>query len=435
MIKQLLNLTNAGLLVIVAGLVVAGLTFNFAQRNGEFLEDGLTRHGRVISLHQADSADADSVRVQANLASSDNETLMSIVEVQIPPEIFEETEVGDRITLLLLPRDPPSVRLKTKTEEASFGTGYLLAIAFGILGLVLIWLDRHEFKPRQSRPARAGRLPRGPALSDSLRKITVKSTILYDGPFEFSYAEEKTRIDLADGTSLRINQYRPLADIALAVPGKDLLEILRTAKSNWDLPAGADGKTALARLVKDREITEADQFFINRDHLGILSRDEVNNGRWYSWVRGVWQLSSAGRMLAGLLSENPAFVRKTVDEVLYHKDLPLVASLAPHLATIRKSPSGTPADKRALALATELIEGLREKKCSCQTYTSHQDFSPEVLLEKKKMKKQISGNKDEPSPAHDLACTHCQRVYSVTAKVRAGQTQFQWAEITSSEAQ
>ena len=439
MIKRLLNSTNSGLLVIIAGLLVAGLTYRLSNRNDEFLEEGLLRQGRVISLHQTgthpDSGIKDSVRVQANLANSDDKTLISIIEVEIPPEIFAKTEVGSQIPLLLLPGDPPSVRLKTKTEEASFGTGYLLAVALGILGLVLIWLDRHKFKPRALRPVRpkhTAHLPRGPALPNFLQKITVKSTVLYDGPFEFSYAEEKTRIDLANGTSLRINQYRPLADIALAVPEEDLDEILRSAKSDWELPAGADGKTTLAHLVKVREITEADQFFINRDHLGVLSRDENDNGRWYSWVRGVWRLSSTGRILAGLLSANPAFVRKAADEILYHENLSLVTALAPHLPTIRKSPSGTPQDKRALALAIELVEGLRDKKCPCQIYTGHQDFPPEILLEKKKMKKKTSGGKNDSSTAHDFTCFSCDRTYSVTAKVRAGQPQFQWEKIARS---
>jgi len=429
-IKQLLNLTNAGLLVIVAGLVVAGLTVNLSKRNDEFLKEGLTRPGRVISLHEADpdSKTNASVKVRANLASSEEETLISIVEVEIPAETFHETEVGSQISLLVLPGDPPSVRLKTKTEGATFGTGYLLATAISILGLVLIGLDRWNLKPRAPRSARDGRLPRGPALSDSLQKIAVKSTVLYDGPFEFSYAEEKTRIDLSDGTSLRINQYRPLADLASAVPKKDLLEILRTAKSNWNIPSDTDAKTTLARLVKEREITDADQFFINRDHLSILSRDEVDNGRWYSWVRGVWQLSSAGRMLTGLLSVNPALVRKTADKVLYHEDLALVSSLAPHLAPMRKSPSGTPDDKRALALATELIEGLQNEKCPCQIYTAHTGFSPELLFEKKKMKKKTSDGRNDPRATHGFACTRCERMYSVTTKVRNGQPHFHWAE-------
>ena len=43
MTKRLLNLTTVGLLVIVAGGVVAGFTFNFTKRNNEFLEKGLSR--------------------------------------------------------------------------------------------------------------------------------------------------------------------------------------------------------------------------------------------------------------------------------------------------------------------------------------------------------------------------------------------------------
>lgn len=360
MIKRLLTLTSAGLLVIVAGLVIAGLTLNFTNLNDEFLEKGIPRQGRVISIQ--DSEIQNTIQVRANLANSGNETLISIVKIEVPSDFFAETEVGSQIPLLILPGDPPSVRLKTDTDRATYNDGYLLGAALGVLGLVLIWLDRYDLISRQTWRARAAQLHRSPMLTDSLQKIAVKSIVLYDGPFEFSYAEEKTRVDLNDGTSLRINQYRPLADIALAAPEQDVLEILRSAKSNWKLPAGADARTTLAHLLKDGEITNADQFFINRDHLGILSRDEVDNGRWSSWVRGVWQLSSTGRILAGLLSANPAFVRKAADEVLHHKDISLISCLAPHLPQIRKSPSGTSDDKRTLALAITLIEDLQDKK-------------------------------------------------------------------------
>ncbi|MCH1421157.1 MAG: hypothetical protein L7W40_12720, partial [Akkermansiaceae bacterium] len=255
--------------------------------------------------------------------------------------------------------NPPSVRLKTQTKETSYEVGYILATTLSILGLVLIWMNRSKNTLRSSWRGRSVPLPRRPVLTNSLQKIAVKSTVLYDGPFEFSYAEEKTRIDLNDGTSLRINQYRPLAEIALEVPEQDVLKILRTAKSDWNLPAGADAKTALTHLLEEGKITNTDQFFINRNHLGILSRDEVDNGHWYSWVRGVWQLSSTGRILAGLLSANPSFVRKAADEVLNHKDTSVVSCLAPHLAQIRRSTPGTPDDKRALARAISLIETLK----------------------------------------------------------------------------
>jgi hypothetical protein len=56
MTKRLLNLNTVGLLVIVAGVVVAGLTFNFTKRNNEFLENGLTRQGRIISFHESSTA-------------------------------------------------------------------------------------------------------------------------------------------------------------------------------------------------------------------------------------------------------------------------------------------------------------------------------------------------------------------------------------------
>ena len=437
MMKRLLNLTSAGLLAIFAGIVVAGLTFTLTKRNNEFLENGLTRQGRIISVHESNTAPDSEVQhtaqIQANLASSEEDTLLSIVEVDIPPDFLAKLEIGSQIPLLVLPGDSPSVRLKTKKKEATFEIGYLFATTLGILGLVLIWHTRNN---RSLDPAWRGRtvpLPRGPVLTASLQKIAVKSTVLYNGPFEFSYAEERTRIDLNDGTSLRINQYRPLAEIALEVPEQDILKILRTAKSDWNLPAGADAKTALTHLLKEGQITNADQFFINRNHLGILSRDEVDNNQWHSWVRGVWQLSSTGRILAGLLSENPAFVRKAADKILYHDDLSLVSSLAPHLPKIRKSPSGTSNDKQALALAIALIEDLHDKKCPCQTYTNHSYFSPKLLLEKKKMKKEKPEGMDKPSTAQKLSCSYCKRIYSVTTKLSSGQQQFHWKLLTGPE--
>lgn len=361
MTKRLFNLTNAGLLAIVAGIIVAGLKFNSTKRDNEFHRNGLTRQGRIISLNESSSPSNSKIQhtaqIQVNLASSKENTLVRIVEVDIPPDFSAKTEVGSKVSLLILPGDRPSIRLKTK--KVNFGINYLIATTLGILGLILIWLSRHN---RGLRPGWRGRtvaLSREPVLTDSLQKIAVKSIILYDGPFEFSYAEEKTRIELNDGTSLRINQYRPLAEIALEVPEQDVLKILRTAKSNWNLPAGANARTALTQLLREGKITNTDQFFINRNHLGILSREEVDNNRWYSWVRGVWQLSSTGRILAGLLSANPAFVRKAADEVLNHKDISVVSCLAPHLPQIRKSTPGTPDDKRTLARAITLIENLQ----------------------------------------------------------------------------
>ena len=435
--KRLLNLTTVGVLVFVAGGIVAGLTFHFTKLNDEFLEKGLSRQGRIISIYESSSAPDTKVRytaqIQADLATSEENTLISIVEVDIPRDFSAELAIGSQIPLLVLPGNPPSVRLKTQTKETSYEVGYILATTLSILGLVLIWMNRSKNTLRSSWRGRSVPLPRRPVLTNSLQKIAVKSTVLYDGPFEFSYAEEKTRIDLNDGTSLRINQYRPLAEIALEVPEQDVLKILRTAKSDWNLPAGADAKAALTHLLKEGKITNADQFFINRNHLGILSRDEVDNGHWHSWVRGVWQLSSTGRILAGLLSANPAFVRKAADKVLYHDDLSLIASLAPHLPKIRKSPSGTPDDKRTLGLAIELIEDLHDKKCPCQTYANHSFFSPKLLLEKKKMKKEKPEGKDDSSTAHKLSCYYCKRVYSVTTEIHSGQQQFHWKQLTGPE--
>ncbi|MGB1888933.1 MAG: DUF3592 domain-containing protein, partial [Akkermansiaceae bacterium] len=263
MTKRLLNLTTVGLLVIVAGGMVAGLTFHFTKLNDESLEQGLSRQGRIISIYESSSAPDTKVRytaqIQADLATSEENTLISIVEVDIPRDFSAELAIGSQIPLLVLPGNPPSVRLKTQTKETSYEVGYILATTLSILGLVLIWMNRSKNDLRSTWRGRTVQLPRGPTLSDSLQKIAVKSTVLYDGPFEFSYAEEKTRIDLNDGTSLRINQYRPLAEIALEVPEQDILKILRTAKSDWNLPAGANAKTALTHLLEEGQITNTDQ--------------------------------------------------------------------------------------------------------------------------------------------------------------------------------
>ncbi|MDA7527193.1 DUF3592 domain-containing protein, partial [Akkermansiaceae bacterium] len=148
MTKRLLNLTTAGLLVIVAGGVVAGFTFNFSKLNNEFLEKGLSRQGRIISVHESSTAPDTKVRhtaqIQANLATSEEDALISIVEVNIPPNFSAELEIGSQIPLLVLPGDPPSVRLKAQTKETSYEVGYILATTLGILGLVLIWINRSK---------------------------------------------------------------------------------------------------------------------------------------------------------------------------------------------------------------------------------------------------------------------------------------------------
>ena len=165
MTKRLLNLNTVGLLVIVAGVVVAGLTFNFTKRNNEFLENGLTRQGRIISFHESSTASDTKVRhtaqIQDNLATSEEDALISIVEVDISPDFSDELEIGSQIPLLVLPGDPPSVRLKTQTKEAIFVVGYILATTLGILGLVLIWINRSKSNLRSSWHGRTVQLSRG----------------------------------------------------------------------------------------------------------------------------------------------------------------------------------------------------------------------------------------------------------------------------------
>lgn len=422
MIKRICNLTTGGLLVIVLGVVVAGLTIWFSSKNARFLEQGITREGRVISQHDPDSGSEHTLRVLANLSIDPDTVLARIVEVKVPARALEDSPVGSQIPLLILPGDPPSVRLKTKTEEASFGTGYLLALALLILGLLLLWLDRRKVRPRASR---------SPGPAEALRKVALQNTVLYDGAFEFSYAEEKNHITLANGSTLRINQYRPLAQLASALPEDDLLVILRTAKSEWRIPNDALGKEALAGLLKRREITGADQFFINGDHLGLLFRDEVDNGHWHSWVRGVWQLSPTARLLNDLLSQNPARAREAAEVVLYGEDSSMIASLTSHAGQIRKAVVGTPEDREVILLAADLLDALAQGTCPCRVYTASSHFAPDLLLARKRMAK-AGVDQDEASQvaAHDLTCPLCEREFTVTAKVRAGVPLYQWHEKT-----
>ncbi len=421
MIKRVFTLTTGGLLVIVLGIIVAGLTLWLSEINERFLKDGITREGRIISRHDSPTDPKQTLNVRADISTNANEVLIRIVKVEVPVDIFEESPVGSKIALLILPGDPPSVRLKTKIEDASFSTGYFLALAMIILGLPLIWLDRRQGKPR---------LIRKPEPPDFLRKVTAKTTTLYDGAFEFSYAEEKNRISLIDGTSLRINQYRPLSELASALPEDDLLEVLRSAKSEWNIPKDTPGKETLAGLVKRREITGADQFFINGDYLGILFRDEVDTGHWSSWVRGVWQLSPLGRLLADLLSCDPARARIAAEEVLYHEDTASIAPLTDHASLIRRAAVGSHDDREIIILAADLLKALGEGICPCRIYTDSSHFSPELLLRKKKMRKVGIDEDGEANSnvAHDLACTCCSREYTVAAKVRAGVPLFEWQE-------
>jgi len=419
MIKRIFTLTTGGLLVIVLGVIVAGLTFWLSNETDQFLKEGITREGRIISRHDSPTGPTQTLRVRADIATKAHEVLIRIVEVEVPGDTLEESPVGSQIALLILPGDPPSVRLKTKTEEASFATGYFLALAIITLGLILIWRDRREVRPRPVRT---------PEPPQTLRKVPTKTTTLYDGAFEFSYAEEKNRIALIDGTSLRVNQYRPLCELASALPEDDLLEVLQTAKSNWQIPKDTPGKETLAGLVKRREITGADQFFINGDHLGILFRDEVDTGHWSSWIRGVWQLSPLGRLLAALLSGDPARARPAAEKVLYDEDTSAMAPLTGHAKLIRRAAVGTHDEREIIILAADLLKALGEGTCPCRIYTDSSHFSPDLLIAKKKMRKAREATENA---AHDLACVRCIREYSVIAKVRAGVPLYEWQETTT----
>ena len=79
----------------------------------------------------------------------------------------------------------------------------------------------------------------------------------------------------------------------------------------------------------------------------------------YGWNQYLWPLlittePEMNTIVMGIKQMFPSG-DDVADWPLYHDDLSLVASLAPHLPKIRKSPSGTPDDICTLGLAIELI--------------------------------------------------------------------------------
>ena len=438
--KRAISNTRLGILGVILGIIIAVISWSSTPGGDEFQKQGLERDGRVLSINPSPTP---SLRVFTNTST---DTLnMQVVEVSIPPEELKKTPVGTRLSLLVLPGNPPRARLNTPVKKARTRTGFVIASFFTCVGILFLWLGLPKKKrlknklPKStlSKPPKKSPKPRPPsppAPLQTMEKLPLKDPTLYDGIFEFSYAEEKTRIELTDGSTIRINQYCPLSKLGQAITDRDLVEILRTAKSTWKIPKVTGGRKALAQLVKDRNVSEADQFFINSDHLGLLFRDEVDNGRWHAWVRGLWKISPLSKLFADLVSRDADRSRDAANEVLHHNDIQLITALAPDAGLIRDAADHTPRDRRladnrrAIILAAEMIEALGEGKCQCHIYSGNPDFSPAQLVKKDKFIKVIPDEVDEiqMTNINHVACCQCGREFKVTGKIGGHIPNFQW---------
>lgn len=422
-----LSLTNGGVLVVMLGLIIAGLSSHFSSKNDEFLERGLLRAGRVVSAKnpkdQPNGSPKYALRIMTNVSPEVTGTDMKIIEVGVDGGEFKKASVGSQLKLIIIPGDPPRARLTGSTKGTSYRVGYVIASLFISLGLLILWLAWRNKETRQAllpqKPKWLKKVPAVAAPSNTMEKQTLKDPILYDGPFEFSYSAEKTSVELKDGTSVRVSQYRPLSDLPKVLADRDLLHVLRTAQSPWKLVETIKtGNLALSHLLKEKHATSADQFFINGPYLGLLFRDEVNNGRWYSMVRGIWKITPLSHTYANLISGNPDLARQASFEILNHSDLDLIATLAPNLPIIRAALKVTPRtgefadDRRFITRAADVIESLSKGNCYCQVYAKSSD-PPHVLVEKgrfaPKDPEKIDGEKIQ------ITCSKCSLRYQVTA--------------------
>lgn len=440
--KPAISNTSIGLSAVFIGLFIAIVTWFLSPKRDDFRQHGLERKGRVLSLTESP---APTLRLLTN--TSANSTKMEIVEVEVPENALEKAPVGSNVSLLILPGDPPRASLDTPINKAPTRTRLVIASFFTCVGIFFLWLDlpkKKRSKPKHPNPQKETPKPKTPPAPKPLpvmEKLTIKDTTLYKGTFEFSYADEKTRIELTDGSTIRINQYRPLSQLSQTITNRDLVEVLRTAKSQWKIPRAADGRKILAQLVKDRAITGADQFFINGDHLGLLFRDEVDNGLWHSWVRGVWKISPLSKLFEELVSRDAARSRTAANEVLYHNDIPFITALAPDTILIREAAEHTPRDRRladnrrSITLAADMIEALKEGKCQCQVYAATTDFSPAHLVKEEKFVKVIPDEVGyiQMVNIHHVACSQCDRQYQVTGKIGGHIPNFVWEKSTKTK--
>ena len=427
-----INNTRLGIVTVILGLIVAVISWSSSPKKNKFHLHGLEREGRVLSGNQSPTP---SLRIFTN-ASSDSID-MQVVEVTVTPEEFEKAPVGTHLSLLVLPGNPPRAHLNTPAKSAPSPTGLVIASFFTCIGIFFLWLDfpkNKHAKTKLPKPPKKTTKSPPPAPLLTMEKIPFKDPTLYDGIFEFSYAEEKTSIEMPDGTSLRINQYCSLPKLTQVLTDRDLVKVLRTAKSTWKIPRITGGRKILVQLIKNRKVTKADQFFINGEHLGLLFRDEVDHGRWHAWVRGLWKISPLSKLFADLVSRDAARSRDAANKVLHHNEIQLLTALAPDADLIRDAAKHTPRDRqrddnrRAITLAADMVEALGEGNCQCHIYSGNPDFSPAQLVKKEKFTKVTPDEVGyiQMADINHVACCQCNREYKVTGKIGSHIPNFKW---------
>ncbi len=470
-----LSRTTGGILAIFLGLVFLALSSHQASKNHEFIEKGLSREGRVISHQQADDEPEFLLRLMTNVSAENQSADMKIIEIPVQEGDFEKAPVGSLLKLTLIPGDPPRSRLAASTKHHSYHSyhSYRFGYVFGsfaiCLGILLLWLDwrtppashsaqrkkqethdkdghhssssQESAETQETQETQEAQEARPLArLSDFMERQHIKDPILYHGAFEFSYSAEKTRVELKDGTQIRVSQYRPISDLQKVLADQDLLHVLRSAQGSqssqssakhWELPDSIEsGQLALHHLLKEKHLSEADQFFINGPYLGLLYRDEIENGQWYSLVRGIWKITPLSHCIAQLTSADPARARDAALEILHHPNLALIASLAPGLPAIRAAYANQPQlgdsseAHHPITRAAEVIDALANGHCYCQVHANSSD-PPQSLIEKKKFtrRKGKAGDKDL-----EISCHHCLKRYQVTQQIGEPLPHFTWEE-------
>ena len=440
-----LSFTNAGIIAVILGLVFMGLSSHHSNQNDEFLERGLLRTGRVIS--QQDPRDPASqhsgylLRVITNISPNVSESDIQIIEVEVTGKEFKKATVGVQLKLILIPDHPPRARLAGSAKRKTHRIGYAAASLCIFLGLLLLWLDWHPLADQpQSSPSsqqdneeeeeETTEVTASLARSNTMEMQLIKDPVLYDGPFEFSYSAEKTKVELKDGTIIHVSQYRPIADLPKVLADPDLLHVLRNAQNPWNLlPTIKTGRFALSHLLKEKHVTQADQFFINGSYLGLLNRDEVSNGIWRSIVRGIWKITPLSRAMADLTSGNPDLARQAAFDLLNHPDLYVVASLAPGLPAIREAVKNTPRtgapadDRRFITRAADIIDSLANGHCYCQVYAKTSD-PPHILIKKGKFTLLDEQNPTEKKTL--VTCCHCKKGYTISERLENSLPYYAW---------
>ncbi len=444
-----LSLTNGGILAILLGLIFLGIGSYHSGKNDEFLERGLLREGRVVSHQKSDHSPEYVLRLMTNVSHKVTGADMQIIELEVKDRDFEKAPVGSLVKLVLIPGNPPRARLAGSAKRTNYRFSYVLASLCICLGALMLWLAWHRHQPARTqtthtppdskKPIQNQEAPALATLSDIMEKQIIKNPLLYDGPFEFSYSAEKTTVELKDGSSIRISHYRPITELPKVLADKDLLHVLRSAQSDWTLvDTIKTGQLALSFLLKEKHADEkTDQFFINGPYLGLLYRDEIDTGQWYSFIRGIWKITPLSHTIANLTSGDPDLARNAAFEILNHPDLTLIASLAPGVSHLRGAIKDTPRtgefadDRRFITRAADVIETLASGNCYCQVYAKTSD-PPDILVKKGKFTLNTPsildiGKKEDKKT--ELTCKHCQKKYQLTEHVGSYVPYYVWEEI------